>query len=149
MHIFLRSTALWIRDGYVLLEIAGIERQKKENTYNAHARVLHYTQLLTVTYSSGKPYLTVSFLIVTDSWYWMDVYTEDFCFLRSFTFFEYSFIYTVQGYGREMGNNFSIDRFYLRYIWTYIYNIYIYTISSLSLSCCHGQLWRWSSGIGY
>jgi len=66
MHTFVK-TYFYVRlhqafETVVLLEITRIERQKrkKEKYLYTHARLLHYTQLLTVTYSSGKPYLTVS-----------------------------------------------------------------------------------------
>jgi len=67
-----------------------------------------------------------------------------FCFFLRSTFyvFEYVFIrcrWLVQKWEITFPSVF----------FGFVRSEHVYTISSLSLSCCHGQLWRWSSGIGY
>lgn len=116
---FLCSNILWIRDSCIVGN-HGNRTTKKKNTYT-HARVLHYTRLLTVTYSSGKPYLTVSFLIMTDSWYWMDVYTEDFVFYVLLRFLN-TFSYSAWRMAEKWEITFPSISFIFCYTGTYIYN---------------------------
>jgi len=104
-HIFLFDfNIMFSRRSYCWKSLQALnnKKERKKNTYT-HARLCIIAGLLTVTYSSGKPYLTVSFLIKTDSRYWMDEcwteYIFYFLFLQYLLRFGILYIYAYRAGG--------------------------------------------------